>query len=295
MHHQQSASPAKHQLNTIPMRMRAGQAVLPVLFFLIIQLTLTLVIAFACGQGWLAEEEMSNVSTALAALIGFIVILFYDRKASVGALKKENWIPETLTPQSQDSAVRILRLAGILLLTVLLAVTVNCLLNGVVLMTGVQNIDPLYQKAAQNFADGSFALQVIAYGILVPIAEEALFRGIVYRFFCSRFNGSARRHASAILLTSLVFALYHGNLTQGVYTFMLSILLCLMTDRGGLILSVFLHMGVNLVSLAGEHFPIYVRLLSKPYDSLPLMAAMLMISCVIFFLLCKLTKHTENT
>ena len=51
-------------------KLSARQVIIPILLFLIIQLSVTLVIAFFCGEGWLPEEEMSTTATALSAVLG---------------------------------------------------------------------------------------------------------------------------------------------------------------------------------------------------------------------------------
>ena len=57
-------------------------------------------------------------------------------------------------------------------------------------------------------------VQIISLVILVPIAEELLFRGIIL----SELKAAMPKWA-AILLTGLIFAVVHGNVYQGVYTF----------------------------------------------------------------------------
>ena len=61
---------------------------------------------------------------------------------------------------------------------------------------------------------GGMLVQIVSLVILVPIAEELLFRGIIL----SEFKAAMPKWA-AILLTGLIFAVVHGNIYQGVYTF----------------------------------------------------------------------------
>ena len=263
-------------------QLSARQVIIPVLIFLIIQLSVTLVIAFLCGEGWLPEEEMSTTATALSAVLGFAAVLACDRRMAIHALQRE-------------SILRTGRCTVMLIfLCLLLAVCLNIVLNVLILSSGVQKIDPLYQQAAQTFAEGSLPLQILAYGILVPVAEESLFRGIVYRFFKSRFNGSIKRHAAAILLTSLVFAVYHGNLTQGLYTFLLSLAFCFATDCGGLIMSVALHIGLNLTSLIGAHVPRYQALLTSPSAGWPIVLIAAVLAAGLVYLIRKISKSQNH-
>ena len=263
-------------------KLSARQVIIPILLFLIIQLSVTLVIAFFCGEGWLPEEEMSTTATALSAVLGLAAVFACDRKMAIGTLRRDNVM---YTGRSTMTLI---------ILSLLLAVCLNIVLNALILSSGVQKIDPLYQQAAQTFAEGSLPLQILAYGVLVPVAEESLFRGIVYSFFKSRFNGSAKLHTAAILLTSLVFAVYHGNLTQGLYAFLLSLAFCFVADSGGLIMSVALHIGVNLTSLIGAHIQRYQTLLTRPSEGWPLILVAVVFAAGLICLILKISKSQNH-
>lgn len=74
-------------------------------------------------------------------------------------------------------------------------------------------------------------LGYMAVGLLVPLAEELVFRGAVLRVLlgvCSR-----RRHWVAIVISALVFAVVHGNLAQGAHAFILGLLLGWLYYRSG--------------------------------------------------------------
>ena len=263
-------------------KLSARQVIIPILLFLIIQLSVTLVIAFFCGEGWLPEEEMSTTATALSAVLGLAAVFACDRKMAIGTLRRDNVM---YTGRSTMTLI---------ILSLLLAVCLNIVLNALILSSGVQKIDPLYQQAAQTFAEGSLPLQILAYGVLVPIAEESLFRGIVYSFFKSRFNGSAKRHTAAVLLTSLVFAVYHGNLTQGLYAFLLSLAFCFVADCGGLVMSIVLHVGVNLTSLIGEYIQRYQTLLTRPSEGWPLILIAVVFAAGLICLILKISKSQNH-
>lgn len=263
-------------------KLSARQVIIPILLFLIIQLSVTLVIAFFCGEGWLPEEEMSTTATALSAVLGLAAVFACDRKMAIGTLRRDNVM---YTGRSTMTLI---------ILSLLLAVCLNIVLNALILSSGVQKIDPLYQQAAQTFAEGSLPLQILAYGVLVPVAEESLFRGIVYSFFKSRFNGSAKLHTAAVLLTSLVFAVYHGNLTQGLYAFLLSLAFCFVADCGGLIMSIVLHVGVNLTSLIGEYIQRYQTLLTRPSEGWPLILIAVVFAAGLICLILKISKSQNH-
>lgn len=94
-------------------------------------------------------------------------------------------------------------------------------------------------------------LMLLAVSILGPLLEELLFRGMLLRTFM-RYGPRFAVFASAML-----FAFVHGNLTQGIGTFFMGVLLALIAQRAGSILpTVMIHMFYNtfamLVTTASE-------------------------------------------
>lgn len=77
--------------------------------------------------------------------------------------------------------------------------------------------------------------------VIAPACEEWTFRGILYTGF--RKNGSALQ---AILMTAVLFGLFHMNLNQMVYAMVLGIFFAILREVTGSILpSIVCHMTVN--------------------------------------------------
>jgi membrane protease YdiL (CAAX protease family) len=72
----------------------------------------------------------------------------------------------------------------------------------------------------------------LAVGLLAPIAEEMVFRGGILRALLSWKGG----HWTAIIITSLLFALAHGNMAQMPHAFLIGLLLGWMYYRTGSII-----------------------------------------------------------
>ncbi|MBR6690495.1 MAG: CPBP family intramembrane metalloprotease [Bacilli bacterium] len=69
-------------------------------------------------------------------------------------------------------------------------------------------------------------IQIICSGILGPILEELVFRGIVYNKL-KKFN----KKKVAIILTSLIFALFHNNIINAIYAFGVSLILIYLYEK----------------------------------------------------------------
>ena len=69
-----------------------------------------------------------------------------------------------------------------------------------------------YVETSEALSAGNAWLELFCVGVLMPVAEEVVMRGLVY--------GRLRdmmRPLPAILWSALFFGLFHGNLVQGVY------------------------------------------------------------------------------
>lgn len=80
--------------------------------------------------------------------------------------------------------------------------------------------------------------------LLGPILEELVFRGIIYKKISSCFSSLA-----SIILTSLLFGIYHINLTQLVYTFLISLIITSFYKKtDNLAVPIVIHIFANLAS-----------------------------------------------
>lgn len=68
---------------------------------------------------------------------------------------------------------------------------------------------------------GNMFISIVLWAMLPAIAEELLFRGIIFKGLTTKFKPSV-----AIILGGLFFMLMHGSLQQTVYQFILGVVLC---------------------------------------------------------------------
>ena len=92
----------------------------------------------------------------------------------------------------------------------------------------------------------SFWWLLLWLGIVAPIAEEMIFRWLVYLRIRDHFPVW-----TSILITSALFGIYHMNVPQGLYAFLLGIFFAWALEMTGNIwASALLHCGANAFSLA---------------------------------------------
>lgn len=133
----------------------------------------------------------------------------------------------------------------------LASVVVNALLGAfVVLITGTQDA-PEQALFGDALAGGSrMLLAVVAAGILAPLVEEVLFRGLLYRALRRR-----QSVALAAVLSSLAFAVIHTEIVVSqplalINLTLLAVLWAVLYERtGSLVVPIVAHSVFNLMSI----------------------------------------------
>ena len=107
-----------------------------------------------------------------------------------------------------------------------------------------------YNQVAELIFNGGFVLSLLAVGIVGPIFEELLFRGLVF--------GELRKVTHirlAIVIQALIFGIYHMNVVQGAYAFLIGILLGYIYYRSSSILApAIIHIAINSSSVIISRF-----------------------------------------
>lgn len=137
--------------------------------------------------------------------------------------------------------------AGILSYLVILAfgaaacVGMSCL----AIMTNLALMSDNYQIASAAFYSASIPVQVIVLGIIIPLTEELMFRGVLFKRY--REQGSFVR---AALYSSLLFSITHGNMVQFLYSFVLGMFLAYVYEKyGSFKAPAVLHITANMISV----------------------------------------------
>lgn len=129
---------------------------------------------------------------------------------------------------------------------VLTGIAACLMVNTVIRISGISRIFPGYFRVEKTLRESSFKLKVCTVGIVVPVAEELTFRGLGFERL-RKTLGFFR----AALISSAVFALYHGNMLQGIYGFCMGMILSRVMEKRKVILApILLHMAANLTSVA---------------------------------------------
>ena len=111
-------------------------------------------------------------------------------------------------------------------------------------LLGVTNKSEAYTEVATQQYSAHFIVGILVFGFISPIAEELLFRGVIY--------GYLRRFMDlklAIALSALIFGVYHMNYVQGIYGFLIGCLMAYAYEYfGEFKMAVFVHVASNVLA-----------------------------------------------
>lgn len=185
----------------------------------------------------LDSVNKSVLNTVLSALLYIFTLLLVaalplfiktqkTNKEEIGLDRLPSWTDILITP------------AGLIVYLILSSLLM-------LIMTHLFSWIDVYQVQDTGFDHLSryyeYILAFITLVIVAPVVEEILFRGFLY--------GKLKRFLPiwvAIVITSVLFGLFHGSWALAIDTFSLSVVLCLLREiTGSLWASILLHMTKN--------------------------------------------------
>lgn len=123
-------------------------------------------------------------------------------------------------------------------------------LNNILTLSQVSELSSAYQTSSDQIYASSLWIQMIGAGILVPIAEEILFRGVIFNRLRMFMTGK-----KAICISALMFGVYHGNLVQFIYATICGLMLAWVYDKyGSLKAPITAHICMNITVLIASEY-----------------------------------------
>ena len=102
-----------------------------------------------------------------------------------------------------------------------------------------------YTDTQQIIEGGGFLIQLLTAGIVAPIVEELIFRGLVYRR-TKKMTGTI----AAAILSAALFGVFHGNWVQAPYAFIIGIVAVFVYEKfKSIVAPIMLHMSANILSV----------------------------------------------
>jgi len=181
------------------------------------------------------EGLTGNVAT-IGSAIGFIAGAAFVYKTAVAAIDGA-WEDMKLLHLWEEPKKHYVLLA---MATIGAVLGANVFLE----LIGMTDKSVVYQQVAADQYAAALPVGLICYGVITPIAEELLFRGIVYNKLKKIMN-----LGPAVLVSGALFGLYHGNDVQGIYAFVIGVLMAYMYEYfADFRIPVFMHIGANVMA-----------------------------------------------
>lgn len=90
--------------------------------------------------------------------------------------------------------------------------------NMLMVLAGLTQVSESYREVAGRQYSVAFGAGLLIYGLVSPLAEEIVFRGLIYNRM-RRYFGKML----SVIVCGIMFGAYHGNLVQGIYGCILGI------------------------------------------------------------------------
>ncbi len=130
-----------------------------------------------------------------------------------------------------------------------------------------------YEQVSGVIFGGGFVLTLLSVGVIGPIFEEILFRGLIF--------GELRKITkvrAALVIQALLFGVYHMNLVQGAYAVLLGLLIGFVYYRSNsFIAPVLMHVTINSLAVIVNEY--------VAGEQIERWGLVVMIACVALFLL----------
>jgi membrane protease YdiL (CAAX protease family) len=185
-------------------------------------------------------EKVLQISTAYvyeiqaaAALISIPVMLLFmrmdrKRKKAEGTWKEYGKVSPVLY-----------------LLPLFLGLSASYAANNLMLISGLEEVTTEYAQLSESFFKGNLLIELLGLGIIIPIVEEMVFRGLMYERIKEFLDLKW-----AVFVAALSFGVVHGNLVQGIFSFFLGLLMIYVYERfHSLLAPILFHVVSNVLAV----------------------------------------------
>ncbi len=211
------------------------------LLFMLILEVIWRVTGSAAVANFLNSDSMTVIMTGVAdaALIPVAYLFFKADERT-----RRAYIPDIRIPAKRRYGAK--EIAMVIVFTLGTATLLNMLTSVLIPFE-----DSAYETVDEALAAPNLAVQIVVVGIIGPICEELIYRGLIYR----RIRDYLGVYWAAVL-SGVLFGISHGNLTQGVFTALFGIVLALIYEHyGSMKANITAHITNNVYACVASYIP----------------------------------------
>lgn len=201
-----------------------------------------------------AQGEVMNRAVALATELS----QYASEIATVGAvitipvmcyLFRKDRIEEKMLGLNKTGKITISRFVVIAVMGIFACVA----FNNLIILSSISTVSQGYQETSRLVYQSPFLVQMLGLGILVPVAEELVYRGLLFKRM--RQNMPFK---TAMIFSALIFGVIHGNLVQFIYAGVLGLALAYLYEKtNSLKAPVILHVAMNITSVLATRLKLF--------------------------------------
>ncbi len=215
--------------------------------------------------------------TAISSIVA-LPILIWMKKRDAKREKAAGIVPNKKAPLSKYFLI-----AGI-------SIPFAVGLNNILTLSNLAEYSVTYQETAEALYTPALWVQILCLGIIVPITEEYVFRGLIYKRI--RRNTSATR---AIISSAIFFGIYHGNSVQMIYGSLCGLLLAYLYEKyGSMKAPIFAHMLMNIVACVLTDLDGFTWMFVKPMRMAVITIACAAIASTMFLFIRDIAEKPEE-
>lgn len=222
------------------------------------------------------EQYMVEIS-AIAALVTIPLLIWMARKDA----KKEKTAGVLQNKKAPWSKY-------ILIIGISISLSVG--LNNILTLSNIAAYSDAYQETAEALYTPSFPVQILCLGIVIPIMEEYIFRGLIYK--------RMRRNMSvinAMIFSAVLFGGFHVNLVQTIYGLLCGLLLAYLYEKyGSMKAPILAHMLMNIVSCVLTEMDAFTWMFTKPIRMAVITIACAAIASTMFIFIRDIDEKPEE-
>lgn len=214
--------------------------------------------------------------TAIASLITIPILMIMKRK---DAIKDQS---AGIVPNKKAPLYRYIFIVGV-------SIPLAILANNLITLSDLAQYSEAYQQTAETLYGPSLPVQIVCLGIIAPICEEYVFRGLIFKRM-RRYRG----FVGAMLSSSFIFGIYHMNGVQFLYATICGLLLAFLYEKyGSLKAPILAHVLMNTVICVMSNADAFTWMFSKPIRMALITIACAAIGSSVFLLIRQIDEKPE--
>lgn len=126
-------------------------------------------------------------------------------------------------------------------------------INNLLFISNLTSLSSGYEQTMEALYSPSLGIQIICLGILIPVCEELVFRGLMYKRL-REYSG----FVISMFYSAIVFSFMHINIVQSVYAFFMAVVFAFVYEKYGSVKApVIAHVAANITAVIATHYNVF--------------------------------------